>query len=105
MVANISQAIAAYGEAASRGAGGAAGTAAQTDQQAPNFSELVTSSINNAIDVHRSSEALSTGAVEGKANLTDVVTAVSNAEVTLRTVVSVRDRAVEAYQQIMRMPI
>jgi flagellar hook-basal body complex protein FliE len=35
----------------------------------------------------------------------DVVTAVSNAEMTLQTVVAVRDRVLNAYQEIMRMPI
>ncbi len=35
----------------------------------------------------------------------DVVQAVSNAELTLQTVVAVRDRVVNAYQEIMRMPI
>jgi flagellar hook-basal body complex protein FliE len=34
-----------------------------------------------------------------------VVTAVSNAEVTLQTVVAVRDRVVAAYLDILKMPI
>jgi flagellar hook-basal body complex protein FliE len=34
-----------------------------------------------------------------------VVTAVTNAELTLETVVAVRDRVVQAYQDILRMPI
>jgi flagellar hook-basal body complex protein FliE len=37
--------------------------------------------------------------------VTDVVTAVTNAEVALDTVVAVRDRVISAYQEIMRMPI
>jgi flagellar hook-basal body complex protein FliE len=34
-----------------------------------------------------------------------VVTAVSNAEVTLQTAVAVRDRVIQAYLDIIRMPI
>jgi flagellar hook-basal body complex protein FliE len=41
----------------------------------------------------------------GKAELVDVVTAVANAETTLETVISLRDRVITAYQEIMRMPI
>jgi flagellar hook-basal body complex protein FliE len=48
---------------------------------------------------------MSAKAVTGEADLTDVVTAVTNAELTLQTVVSVRDRLISAYQEIMRMPI
>ena len=40
-----------------------------------------------------------------QAELADVITAVSNAEVTLQTVVAIRDRVIQAYQDIMRMPI
>ena len=44
-------------------------------------------------------------ALAGKADLADVVTAVSNAELTLQTVVAVRDRVVAAYLDILKMPI
>ena len=50
-------------------------------------------------------EKLSAQSVAGKAELTDVVTAVTSAELTLQTVVAVRDRVISAYQEIMRMPI
>ena len=44
-------------------------------------------------------------AVAGEADILEVVSAVSNAEMTLQTVVAVRDRVLGAYQEIMRMPI
>ena len=40
-----------------------------------------------------------------EAELVDIVTAVSNAEVTLETVMAVRDRVIAAYQEIIKMPI
>jgi flagellar hook-basal body complex protein FliE len=41
----------------------------------------------------------------GRANIVDVVTAVSETEVAVQTLVSVRDRMISAYEEIMRMPI
>jgi flagellar hook-basal body complex protein FliE len=43
--------------------------------------------------------------IAGNANLTEVVTAVSRAQLALQTTTAVRDRVVQAYQEIMRMPI
>jgi flagellar hook-basal body complex protein FliE len=43
--------------------------------------------------------------VAGNVDIRDVVMAVNNAEVTLQTVVAVRDKVIAAYQDIMRMPI
>ena len=43
--------------------------------------------------------------VGGKAELIDVVTAISAAEASLETVIAVRDQVISAYQEIMRMPI
>ena len=39
------------------------------------------------------------------ANLQEVVEAVNAAEITLQTVVAVRDRMITAYQEIIRMPM
>lgn len=41
----------------------------------------------------------------GKADLTDVVTAVAETEVAVETLVSVRDKVISAYEEIFRMPI
>ena len=49
------------------------------------------------------SQAMATGST--KANIVDVVTAVAETETTINTLVSVRDKVVAAYQQIMSMPI
>ena len=43
--------------------------------------------------------------VQGKGSLIDVVTAVTSAEASLETVMAVRDQVIQAYQEIMRMPI
>jgi flagellar hook-basal body complex protein FliE len=48
-------------------------------------------------------QAMVTGA--NKANIVDVVTAVAETEAAVNTLVSVRDKVVAAYEQIMQMPI
>ena len=43
--------------------------------------------------------------VNGKANVVDVVTAISQTEIAIESMVTVRDRVISAYEEIMRMPI
>lgn len=71
----------------------------------PNFAELVSEGLEGARSTGYSTEATSTEALASKAELHDLVTAVSNAELTLNTVVAVRDRMLSAYQDILKMPI
>lgn len=69
------------------------------------FSDLLKSNVKDSIDTIKAGEKMSSQAVTGKAELTDVVQAITSAELTLQTVVAVRDRMISAYQEIMRMPI
>lgn len=71
----------------------------------PSFSDFVKQTAVESIDTMRAGETASAAAVMGKASLTDVVEAVTAAELTLQTVVAVRDKMLQAYQDIMRMPI
>ncbi|WP_341704975.1 flagellar hook-basal body complex protein FliE [Ferrovibrio sp.] len=86
--------------------GPAAGTeAGQARPAAGGFGAMVREALQDTVDASRQSEAVSAKAVAGKADVTDVVTAVTSAEMALDTVVAVRDRVISAYQEIMRMPI
>ncbi|MCB1651061.1 MAG: flagellar hook-basal body complex protein FliE [Alphaproteobacteria bacterium] len=69
------------------------------------FSDFLKDKVRDSIDTLHASEEMSARAVTGEADITDVVQAVSSAELTLQTVVAVRDRLIGAYQEIMRMPI
>ncbi len=69
------------------------------------FSDALKGVAVEAVEALRAGEKASAGAVMGTASLTDVVEAVTAAELTLQTVVAVRDRMLNAYQEIMRMPI
>jgi flagellar hook-basal body complex protein FliE len=57
------------------------------------------------VESGRKSDAQSAAMVAGKSNIVDVVTAVSETEVAVSALVSVRDRMIQAYEEIMRMPI
>ena len=61
--------------------------------------------MKDSINTIRQGEQAATQQVQGKANIVDVVQSVNNAEITLDTVVAVRDKVVQAYQSIMNMPI
>ncbi len=71
----------------------------------PSFAALLETKTREAVDTLRTGEEMSAKAVTGEADLTEVIEAVNSAEVTLQTVVALRDRMISAYQEIMRMPI
>ena len=50
-------------------------------------------------------EQAATAAMQGKGDTQNVVEALAAAEIALETAVVIRDRVVEAYQEIMRMPV
>ena len=83
----------------------AAGLESRAPAEGPDFGGLLKRAAEDAVDVMRQGEAQTLKAAAGKADVTDVVTAVAEAEVTLQTVVAVRDRVIQAYQEILRMPI
>ncbi len=71
----------------------------------PSFQDLVTHALSSTVESGRKAEEISTLALMGKADITELATAVSSAELALNTVVAVRDKVISAYQQIMQMPI
>ncbi len=79
--------------------------AAGEGSSGPNFGELVKEAIGSMTQASRTSDAQSQAMAAGKANIVDVVTAVAETEVAIDTLVSVRDKVVAAYEEIMRMPI
>jgi flagellar hook-basal body complex protein FliE len=70
-----------------------------------NFSDFLSGAVKDSISTIRQGEQAATAQVQGKANIVDVVNQVNAAEITLDTVVAVRDKVVAAYQSIMNMPI
>lgn len=84
--------------------GGAAGASAATP--AGGFADILKGLVTSAVDAQNKSQALTLAAAQGQdVPLQDVVQALGKAELTLQTLVTVRDKAIEAYQEILRMPI
>ena len=77
----------------------------QEDNNGPSFGDVLKNSLDGAIQAQHKSEAVSASAVAGQANITDVLQAVTEAEMTLNTVVAIRDRVIAAYDKVMRSPI
>jgi flagellar hook-basal body complex protein FliE len=81
------------------------GAASADATGAGSFSNFLTDAVKDSIDTIKRGETMATKQVSGQANIVDVVNAVNAAELTLNTVVAVRDKVVAAYQSIMNMPI
>ncbi len=69
------------------------------------FTSFLKDTISDTIDTVKSSEKMSAQALTGQADLADVVQSVTAAELTIQTTLAVRDKIINAYQEIMRMPI
>ncbi|MDB5475594.1 MAG: fliE [Phenylobacterium sp.] len=69
------------------------------------FGEILKSAMGDAMKASKTAETQMANQVQGKGDLVDVVTAVSSAEASLETVMAIRDQVINAYQEIMRMPI
>jgi len=71
----------------------------------PSFGALLKDAIGSVLEAGKKSDAQTVAMASGKANVMDVVTAVAETDVAVSTLVSVRDRVIAAYEDIMKMPI
>jgi flagellar hook-basal body complex protein FliE len=69
------------------------------------FGAAISNALQNVVDAGHDADAQSMQAIAGGGNLTDVVTAVSKAELSLQTTLAIRDKAVQSYQDVMRMSV
>ncbi|CAO3458525.1 Flagellar hook-basal body complex protein FliE [Azospirillum argentinense] len=69
------------------------------------FGAFLDRQVSQAVETLNEGERMSVAAVAGKAGTHEVVRSVLAAEMTVQTVVSIRDRMVQAYQDVMRMAI
>ena len=75
------------------------------DGASPDFASMVRSAATESVNALKEGEAAGVLGLAGKLDITQVVTAVSNAQLTLQTAIAVRDRVVQSYQAVMLMPI
>ena len=71
----------------------------------PSFGAVLKDAINGVLDTGKKSDAQTVAMASGKANVMDVVTAVAETDVAVSTLVSVRDKVIAAYEDIMKMSI
>jgi flagellar hook-basal body complex protein FliE len=80
-------------------------TAKPTDAGALSFGDVLKEAVGGVLDSGRKSDAQTVAMASGKANVMDVVTAVAETDVAVSTLVSVRDKVIAAYEDIMKMAI
>ena len=98
-------AAAAYQSIASMGTSAAPSAASVSGASAGCFGDFLSDAMKDAVSTMKKGEQAAGAHLAGKADIVDVVNAVNKAEITLDTVVAVRDKVVAAYQSIMNMPI
>lgn len=109
-MANSLSAASAYANASGLGPAGGVIKAALSQGAGggvakPDFGSLVTNALQSAVAKGARADSQTVAAVQGKADLVDVVTAVAESEAAIETLVAVRDRVIAAYEEIMRMPV
>lgn len=69
------------------------------------FANALRETAQDTITTLNAAEKKGLAAAAGQADMAQLVTSVSEADVTLQTVVAVRDKVIGAYQEILKMPI
>ena len=89
----------------SRALAGIAADDTSSGQSNTSFTSVLKEAIDHVNELGRKSDEQTRAAANGKSNMVDVVTAVSETEVAIDAVVAVRDKVIAAYDEIMKMPI
>lgn len=76
-----------------------------TGQAGSDFGAVLRTAVQSALATGQQADAQSVKAITDGGNVTEVVTALSRAELTLQTATAVRDRMLQAYQEVMRIQI
>ncbi|MDW8443936.1 MAG: flagellar hook-basal body complex protein FliE [Acetobacteraceae bacterium] len=97
-------AAARYAAVASPAVGGAGEDKAQRPAM-DGFGQALERALSDTVRSAKEAEAKAIQAIAGTADITEVVTAVARAELALQTTIAIRDRVIQAYQDVMRMPI
>ena len=71
----------------------------------PSFGSMLQGAMTSLTGLGHAADVTSAQAMSGNGSLTDVVMAVSKAEMALQASIAVRDKVISAYQDIMRMSV
>lgn len=105
MAINIMDAVSAYKNGG--GLSSLVGSSSATSGAAAgeSFSDALSKFAGDAVGALKEGEKAAVDGATGKASVASVVTALSNAELMLQTVVTIRDKVIAAYQDISKTAI
>lgn len=69
------------------------------------FGDMVEKAVTSTLETGQAAEAKALSMAGGNASIVDVVTAVAETELAVETLVTVRDKVISAYKDILNMPI
>jgi flagellar hook-basal body complex protein FliE len=101
MLSKVSNAVAAYSQAAEA----LKQSSAVPKAAESGFASLIADALGDVGATVARGEAVSMQAIANQADLNEVVAAVTDAEMALQSVIAVRDRVIQAYNDIIKMPI
>lgn len=102
MVMNVGDALAAYRQTMGNAI---PGKAKATETGGASFEDTLKSFVGDAVQSLKDGEKAAALGASGKANLQEVVLAVSNAEIMMQTFTAIRDKVINAYQDIIRTAV
>ena len=73
--------------------------------QGTDFAQMIKTATGDAVATVREAEAVTQAGLRGEVSTQEVVEAAMAMEATVQIAVSMRDKFVQAYQEILRMPI
>ena len=80
-----------------------AGSPESAPGQGPAFGDLLRNAIREANQLQHSADAAIQGLSEDGSNVAEVMTAVEKADLAFRTLMQVRNKLVDAYEELMRL--
>lgn len=85
----------------------APGQTSKVENNTPSFTELMEQAVNSVNEVQKQSGALRTAYEQGDPNvdITEVMIASQKASVSFQSMLQVRNKLVEAYRDVMNMPV
>jgi flagellar hook-basal body complex protein FliE len=104
IAANAYAALARMREDTANIAGGSGGLGG-AKESGSNFGSILKDVIDAVSAAAQKSDVQAQAVANGKANMVDVVTAVAETETAFQTLVSVRDKVIAAYEDVLKMPI
>ena len=75
----------------------------QEKKGGPTFKEAVTGAINNVNNLEKSADRSVMDLLEGKAEINETMVALQKADISMRLLLTFRNKVIEAYREIMRM--